>query len=132
VPLKIALKPNEKMILSGAVIKNGPHPSVFFIENNVLVLRERDIITEELANTPCKQIYFTVQLMYLDTDNLAHYHTVYWHQVRELIEAVKTMAPLVTEVNEHILVGEFYKALKILKKMTAYEKELLDHATQRV
>lgn len=130
-PLKISLKANEKMILGGAVIKNGPHPSVFFIENNVLVLRERDIITEELADTPCKRIYFTVQLMYLDEKNLANYHSIYWHQVGELTDAVKTMGPFVTEMNEYILGGEYYKALKIAKKMIAYEKELLDHATRR-
>ncbi len=129
--LKISLKPNEKMLLGGAVIKNGPHPSVFFIENNVLVLRERDIITEELADTPCKQIYFTVQLMYLDGENLANYHAVYWRQVGELIDVVKTMRPLVTEANEYILASEYYRALKTLKKMITYEKELLNHAIQR-
>ena len=130
-PLKISLKPNEKMILGGAVIKNGPHPSTFFIENNVLVLRERDIITEELADTPCKRIYYTVQLMYLDEKNMAHYHSIYWRQVGELTDTVKTMIPLVAEMNEHILACEYYKALKISKKMIAYEKELLDHAIQR-
>jgi len=132
VSLKISLKANEKIILAGAVIKNGPHPSVFFIENNVLVLRERDILTEEEADTPCKRIYFTVQLMYLDEKNLAHYHSVYWRQIAELTDAVKTMWPLVTEMNEHILTVEYYKALKVAKKMIAYEKELLDHAIQRV
>lgn len=129
--LKISLKPEEKMILGGAVIKNSSHPSVFFIENNVLVLRERDIITEELADTPCKRVYFTVQLMYLDEKNLAQYHSIYWQQVGELTDAVKTMIPLVTEISEHILAGEYYKALKVAKKTIAYEKELLDHATQR-
>lgn len=129
--LKISLKPNEKMILGGAVIKNGPHPSTFFIENNVLVLRERDIITEELADTPCKKIYFTVQLMYLDEEHLANYHSVYWRQVGELTDAVKSMTTLAAEMSEQVLVGEYYKALKIAKKMIAYEKELLDYAIQR-
>jgi flagellar protein FlbT len=119
------------MILGGAVIKNGSHPSVFFIENNVLVLRERDIMTEEQADTPCKRIYFTVQLMYLDEENLAQYHALYWKQVGELTDLVKTMLPFSAEMGEHILVSEYYKALKVAKKMIAYEKELLDHAKQR-
>lgn len=129
--LKISLKPNEKMIVGGAVIKNGPHPSSFFIENNVLVLRERDIMTEELADTPCKRIYFTVQLMYMDERNLAQYHAIYWRQVGELTDVVKTMIPLVSEMSEHILISEYYKALKAAKKMIAYEKELLHNATGR-
>lgn len=129
--LKISLKPNEKMIVGGAVIKNGLHPSTFFIENNVLVLRERDIMKEELADTPCKRIYFTVQLMYMDEKNLAQYHSVYWRQVGELTDSVKTMLSFCAEMGEHILASEYYKALKVAKKMIAYEKELLDHATGR-
>jgi flagellar protein FlbT len=130
VALKISLKPNEKMILGGAVIKNGSHASAFFIENNVLVLRERDIITEEQADTSCKRIYFIVQLMYLDDKNLAQYHAAYWQQVGELTDAVKSMIPFVTTMGEQILAGEYYKALKVAKKMIDYEKELLDHAKQ--
>ncbi|MEI6207392.1 MAG: flagellar biosynthesis repressor FlbT [Desulfuromonadales bacterium] len=130
--LKISLKAFEKIILGGAVIKNGPHPSIFFIENNVLVLRERDIMTEEQADTPCKRIYFTVQLMYMDEKNLAHYHAIYWRQMGELTDTVKTMLAFSIETGEHILASEYYKALKVAKKMIAYEKELLDHAKQRV
>ena len=129
--LKISLKPNEKLIVGGAVLRNGAHPAVLFIENSVLLLRERDIMTEESANTPCKRIYFTVQLMYMDEVNLAHYHAIYWQQVGELTNAVKSMTSYVAVMNEHILASEYYKALKTAKKMIAYEKELLDHATNR-
>ena len=131
VALKISLKPNEKMVLGGAVIKNGTSSSVFFIENNVLVLREKDIITEEQVNTPCKRIYFTIQLMYLDEANLAHYHALYWQQMGELTDTVKSMLHFSIEIGEHILASEYYKALKVAKKMIAYEKELLNHASQR-
>jgi flagellar protein FlbT len=129
--LKIALKPHEKMILGGAVLLNGDKPATFFIENNVLVLRERDIMKEELADTPCKRIYLTVQLMYMDEPHLAHYHAIYWKQVEELTSAVRSMHPYITEMGEYILASEYYKALKVAKKMIAYEKELLDHATNR-
>lgn len=129
--LKIALKPHEKMILGGAVIQNGDKAATFFVENNVLVLREKDIVKEDEADTPCKKIYLTVQLMYMDEQNLARYHSIYWKQVGELTDAVKTMIPFIDEIGEHVLVSEYYKALKVAKKMIAYEKELLDHATGR-
>lgn len=126
--LKISLKPDEKMILGGAVIKNGPHSSAFFVENNVLVLRERDIMTAEHADTPCKRIYFTIQLMYLDEANLAHYHALYWQQMGELTDSVKSMLSFAVEIGGLLLANEYYKALKVAKKMIAYEKELLEHA----
>jgi flagellar protein FlbT len=69
--------------------------------------------------------------MYLDEGNLANYHSIYWRQVGELTDVVKSMLPLVTTMNELILAGEYYKALKISKKIIVYEKELLDHAIQR-
>jgi flagellar biosynthesis regulator FlbT len=69
--------------------------------------------------------------MYMDDKNLARYHGIYWKQVGELVNAVKTMIPYVDEAGEHILSNEYYKALKTVKKMIAYEKELLDHATGR-
>jgi flagellar protein FlbT len=129
--LKISLKPNEKIFLGGAVVRNGSSHSTIFVENSTLILRERDIMTEEQADTPCKRIYFTVQLMYMDEKNLAQYHAAYWKQVNDLTDAVKTMRPLVVEMGEQILNTNYYKALKIAKKIIAYEKELLDHATGR-
>jgi flagellar protein FlbT len=35
---------------------------------------------------------------------------------------------LIEEINNHILTGEMYKALKTTKRLIAYETELLDNA----
>jgi len=61
--LKITLKPQEKLIVGGAVIINGKTKSDLIIENNVPILREKDIMAIKDADTPCKKIYFTIQLM---------------------------------------------------------------------
>jgi flagellar biosynthesis regulator FlbT len=68
--LKITLKPHEKFILGGAVITNGDAKSTFALENDVPILREKDILTLTSADTPCKRIYFAIQLMYVDGKNL--------------------------------------------------------------
>ena len=60
-PLKLTLKPNEKVLIGTAVITNVGQKSEIVIQNTVPVLREKDIITEENANTVCKRIYFTFQ-----------------------------------------------------------------------
>lgn len=129
--LKIMLKPDEKIFIGGAVIRNGQTHSTFFVENQTRILRERDIMREEDADTPCKQIYFVIQLMYMDEGNLAQYHTTYWKIANEITDTVKTMTAYVAEVSEFLLAANYYKALKIAKKMIAYEKELLDYATGR-
>jgi len=37
-PLKITLKPGEKIIINGAVIKNGEKAMTFYIENKATIL----------------------------------------------------------------------------------------------
>ena len=69
--LKITLKPNERMIIGGAVLANGNSKECnLLIENNVPILREKDILSEKDADKLCSQIYFTIQLMYIDEKNL--------------------------------------------------------------
>jgi flagellar protein FlbT len=45
--LKLSLKPGEKMIIGGAVVKNGDAKAELFIENQVPLLREKDIMGEK-------------------------------------------------------------------------------------
>ena len=62
--LKITLKPNERMIIGGAAVTNGNSKCELLIENNVPILRQKNILKKEEANTPCSRIYFIIQVMY--------------------------------------------------------------------
>ncbi|HOO41301.1 MAG TPA: flagellar biosynthesis repressor FlbT [Syntrophales bacterium] len=64
--LKIDLKPYERLIISGTVIRNGPKRSAFIIENSAPVLREKDIMRPDDATTYCSKIYLAIQMMYID------------------------------------------------------------------
>jgi len=123
--LKIALKPGERIIIGGAVVKIGSHQtSELIVENNVPVLREKDILSEKEADTPCTRIYFVIQLMYIDTENLAIHHESYWKLVRPLLKAVPRLTGLIDQINENILNGKYYQALKLAAELIAYEKEI--------
>lgn len=124
--LKVTLKPNERMIIGGAVITNCNTRSDLVIENQVPILRQKDIMGEEEANSPCRRIYFIIQLMYIDGRNLAAHHSTYWELVRGLLEAAPSMLPLIEQAGERILAGKYYQALKIAKKMIQYEQEVLN------
>ena len=54
-PLKLTLKPNEKILIGTAVITNAGPKAELIVQNTVPVLRERDIITEEKADTRGKK-----------------------------------------------------------------------------
>jgi flagellar protein FlbT len=126
--LKITLKPNEKMIVGGAVVTNGnTRSSDLIIENNVPVLRQKDILSEKDATSPCSRIYFIIQLMYIDEENLTEHQSTYWRLVRELLDAVPRLAGHIDQINENILEGNFYRALKLAGKLIDYEQEVLKH-----
>lgn len=125
--LKISLKPHERIVIGGAVVQNGGGRSDLLIENPVTILRERDILREEDADTPCKKIYFTIQLMYIDEKNLMEYHNVYWKLVRDVLDAAPSTLLLIDPISDHILGGRYYPALKLAQKLIAYEQEVVEH-----
>jgi flagellar protein FlbT len=133
--LKLTLKPHERLILGGAVLTNGNNTSEILVENNVPILREKDIMRQEDANSPCRRIYFIIQLMYIDEKNLSAHHNTYWQLVRELLEAAPSTLGLIDQISWYILGNKYYQALKLTKKLIAYEQEAINHVrdtTERV
>lgn len=127
--LKIRLKPDEKILIGRAVVTNGPKASEFYIENTVPLLREKDIMKEDAATTPVRRLYFLVQLMYVDEPNLASYHHAYWNLVKEIVAAAPSTTPLITQLSDLILAGDYYKALKTARSLIEYEESLLAQTT---
>ncbi|MBL1421140.1 MAG: flagellar biosynthesis repressor FlbT [Alphaproteobacteria bacterium] len=125
--LKVELKPNEKIILGNSVITNGPNRARFYIKGNAVILREKDILTADSADTPCKRIYFAIQMFYLSEEE-THNHTDYFAQVNEVIAAAPTTLIFIEEINKQMLTNNYYKALKEARKLIDYEKELFDNA----
>lgn len=123
--LKLSLKPGEKMIIGGAVVKNGDAKAELFIENQVPLLREKDIMGEKDAKTIARKIYFTIQLMYIDQENLINHHNTYWNYVKEISQAAPSTIPLIDQISENIVGSKYYQALKLARKLMDYEKEIM-------
>lgn len=125
--LKLRLKPEEKVLIGKAVIKNGPKTSEFVVENSVPILRQKDIMTEAEANSPARRVYFVVQLMYIDSEKMVEYHAKYWELVNDILAAAPSTKPYIEKISEQVLAGEHYQALKLTRKLINYEEELLAH-----
>ena len=126
-PLKITLKPHERMIVGGAVITNGNAKCDLLIENKVSILRQKDIMSEKDAYSPCRKIYFTIQLMYIDEESLIEHQNTYWKLVQDIVKAAPSMLALIDQISEHILNNKYYQALKLARKLIDYEQEIIDH-----
>ncbi len=125
--LKITLKPHERIIIGGGVITNCDTRSNLVIENNIPVLREKNIMREREANTPCRRIYFAVQLMYIDNNRIVDHHNVYWKLVDDAVKAAPSMLGLIDRISEYILGNRFYQALKLSRKLIDYEQEVINN-----
>jgi flagellar protein FlbT len=128
-PLKLTLKSNERLIIGGAVVKNGDSRAELHIENKVPILRDADILSPAAVNTPCERIYLAVQLMYVDSDNVEQHRRHYDKLVQEVLRAAPSTWPLVGAINDQVTAGNHYRALKSAKVLLHYEKELLDRGT---
>jgi flagellar protein FlbT len=73
-PLSLRLKPGERLIVNGAVLRNGsPRAIELELLNHVTTLHERDLMLPEDAVTPLQRLYFAVQMMHLEPEQeLAH------------------------------------------------------------
>ena len=128
--LKVELKPGERIFIGECVITNDDQRTRLLINGAAPVLREKDIMTPERADTPAKRIYLAVQLMYTSRDPRVH-HDVYFALIRDIVQAAPSTWPYVESINNHILRGELYKALKQSRKLIAYEEELFRNAARR-
>lgn len=62
--LVLSLKPNEKFLVNGAMLVNGPKRGQICVEDNdVYVLRLSDVIHPEEVTTPVKRVYYALQLI---------------------------------------------------------------------
>ena len=124
--LIIDLKPGERVIIGGAVVTADTQRTRLQIEGDVAILREKDILRPDDADTPCKKLYLAAQLMYLD-GNPATLHQTYFALAREIQNAAPSTASLIFEINRNIIAGSYYKALKQAKRLVQYEAELMSN-----
>jgi flagellar protein FlbT len=129
-PLKVEIKPGERVIIGDALVTNNGQRAKLFIEGQAPILREKDIMRADEADTPCKKIYLMIQMMYLSPDPKQHFD-LYFKLVKDVQQAAPSMLPQIEAVNNELLTGAYYKALKETKKLIAYEKELMDNARSR-
>ena len=126
-PLKLSLKPGEKFVLNGAVVQNGDRRGVLVLQNKASVLREKDIMQQENANTPARRIYFPVMMMYLDEPGAERYYDEFVRRMSEFMGVIRNPNVLAdcVDVSKYCMEREYYKALMLCRKLIEYEDERL-------
>jgi flagellar protein FlbT len=126
--LVLDLKPREKVIIGNAVITNDNQRTRLHIDGDAPILREKDVLKQEDAVTPCQKVYFIIQMMYLATDPTEFFDD-YFAAVRDVQNAAPSTAVRFADISQRILEGAYYKALKETRNLIDYEKELMDNVS---
>ena len=129
--LKIALKPGEKVVINGAVIQNTERRTTFIIHNKSNILREKDIITFEQADTPVKRIYFAIMMTYLDQTVEKTVYREFVQRIAEFINVISNEDALdkCIAILEAVNSANYYSALQLCKQLLTFEEERLNHST---
>jgi len=126
-PLKLSLKPGERFVVNGAVLQNGDRRAVLLLQNKASILREKDIIQPEDANTPVRRIYFPIMMMYLDPAGATGFYDEFLLRMNEFM-GVTRQADVLREcvsTSREVMSGEYYKALTRCRRLLTYEQGLL-------
>jgi flagellar biosynthesis repressor protein FlbT len=126
-PLKLSLKSGERFVVNGAVLQNGDRRAVLLLQNKASILREKDIIQPEEANTPVRRIYFPIMMMYLEPAEAEKYYDEFVMRLNELMGAVRSTDILkeCVSLSREVMSAEYYKALTRCRKLITFEQGLL-------
>ena len=125
--LKLTLKPNEKIIINGCVIRNSDRRQSLTIENRADVIRGVDLLDESEAATPTKEIYFLVQTAMLKPELRDDLTSVIQKRLGRLVPVFNPeIGGHLMEAANHVSARNYYNALKSIKPVIAYEAELLE------
>lgn len=126
--LKLRLAANEKVIVNGAVIQNGDRRNVISVVNPANVLRGKDVMPEEEANTPLKRAYFAVQAVLISSG------VGLKSEARELLAELYAVMPtdegrnVVMEAANQFSAEDYYKSLAALRSLIPLEAAALSAA----
>lgn len=131
--LVLKLGPHERVLINGAVVENGDKRSRLAIMTpNANILRLRDAIHPQEANTPVKRVCYIAQLV-LTGDATAE------DTRQQLLRGIEQLSQVLTDHDSRTQLGlatkaaledQHYQALKALRSLLPREERLFAAARQ--
>lgn len=125
--LRLTLKAGERVAINGAVVVNGDRRTSFAIENQAQVLREKDIMRPEEADSPAKRLYLAILMLALDPENRLRHRAAYESRITEFTAALSDRRALSTCARLAAAVAnrELYQALSLCRTLIDFERTRL-------
>lgn len=121
-PFRISLKPAERIYINGAVIRVDRRVSLEFL-NDVQFLLENHILQPNQADTPLRQLYFTVQIMVMSPNDVSAARTLFRERLDSLIASTldRRMQADLKSVDQLVAEGKVFPALKLIRNLFTLE-----------
>lgn len=127
--LVLSLKPNEKFLVNGALLSNGPKRGQICVSgDNVNVLRMSDVIHPDNINTPIRRVYYAAQIILSGDDGAINIGS-------EISDGLKALSYVfedtvfvknVRRAQRAASNGHYYSVLCALKPLLKIEREMLE------
>ncbi len=126
--LVLKLGPKERVLVNGAVIENGDRRTrLSIVTPDANILRLRDAIHPEEANTPVRRVCYIAQLVLsgdADIDDAKAQLLRGMEQLSQVFTDADSRA-LLSRATQHLVEGQVYQTLKSLRGLLAREERLM-------
>lgn len=131
--LVLKLGPKERILINGAVIENGDRRSrLSVVSPNANILRLRDAIHPEEANTPVRRVCYAAQLVLTGDAEPAETRLPTLRRIEELSQILTDpdSRKLLAAATDAVLADQYYQCLKFLRALLPREDRLLNARLQ--
>ena len=131
--LVLKLSPKERVLVNGAVIENGDRRSRLSIMTpNANILRLRDAIHPEEANTPVRRACYALQLVLSGDSDAADVERTLLRHIEDLSQVFtdNDRRQMIAAATDAVIAGRHYQGLKALRALLPREDRLMAVARQ--
>ena len=126
--LVLKLAPKERVLVNGAVIENGDRRSrLSIVTPDAHILRLRDAIHPEQANTPVRRVCYSAQLVLSGDIDPEEDRLPMLRRIEELSQVFTDpdSRAALSEATEAVISNSHYRCLKALRALLPREERLM-------
>lgn len=126
--LILKLGPKERVLVNGAVIENGDRRTrLSIVTPDANILRLRDAIHPEEANTPVRRVCYIAQLVLSGDADYEDAKTQLLRGIEQLSQVFTDTdsRSLLSQATESLVDGQVYQTLKFLRGLLAREDRMI-------
>ena len=133
-PLLIDFKSGDKLIINGSVLENIGGNTKILVHNDSAILREKEVLSQEDAQTPASRVYFELQSAYILRDSQERQNSLdrFNQRLNEFIAACPNALDIAIKVRDHVQHDRIYKGLKESQNLIKYESTVLQQFSQQL